>query len=98
MAAHFIGTEQALATELLHEVKMSARRWFIAFIIMTIVVILTIGIFIWYINNRGNTNTYYKQNSRQTNTINSELVQNIGGDYGEGKTGKSSAQEKSGTK
>ena len=95
MAAHFIGTEQALATELLHEVKMSARRWFIAFVIMTVVVVLTIGIFIWYISCRTNTNAYYEQNSCQTNTINSEVIQNIGGDYVKGKTDKSSAQEKS---
>lgn len=95
MTAHFVDPDKALATELLHEVKMSARRWFIAFIIMTVVVILTIGIFIDYISQRKNTNTYYKQNSRQINTINSELVQNIGGDYGKSETDKSSAQEKS---
>lgn len=41
--------EKTLATELLHEIKMSAKRWFIAFIIMVILEILTIGGFLWYI-------------------------------------------------
>lgn len=38
-----------LATELLIEVKHSARRWFIAFLIMVILEILTIAGFLWYI-------------------------------------------------
>jgi len=41
--------EKTLATELLHEIKMSAKRWFIAFIIMVILEILTISGFLWYI-------------------------------------------------
>lgn len=39
-----------LATELLHEVKMSAKRWFIAFCIMVFVEIATIVGFLWYIS------------------------------------------------
>lgn len=38
-----------LATELLIEVKHSARRWFIAFLVMVILEILTITGFLWYI-------------------------------------------------
>lgn len=41
---------ESLATELLHEVKMSAKRWFIAFCIMVAVEIATIGGFLWYIS------------------------------------------------
>lgn len=41
---------QTLATELLHELKASAKRWFIAFIIMVIAELLTIGGFLWYIS------------------------------------------------
>lgn len=40
----------SLATELLHEVKTSAKRWFIAFCIMVVLEICTIVGFIWYIS------------------------------------------------
>lgn len=39
-----------LATELLHELKASAKRWFIAFIVMICVETVTIGGFLWYIS------------------------------------------------
>lgn len=39
-----------LATEILAEVKASARRWFIAFIIMVIIEAATIAGFLWYIS------------------------------------------------
>lgn len=42
--------QKSLATELLHEIKASARRWFIAFIIMLVLWFATIGTFIWYIS------------------------------------------------
>ena len=41
---------ETLATELLHEIKASAKRWFIAFCIMVAVEILTIAGFLWYIS------------------------------------------------
>ena len=41
---------EKLATELLHELKASAQRWFIAFIIMVVVEVLTIAGFLWYIS------------------------------------------------
>ena len=59
---------EKLATELLHEIKMSAKRWFIAFCIMVVLEFATIGGFVWYIslpvdetnttieNDEGNTN------------------------------------------
>ena len=50
MAAHFVEQTETLATELLHEVKVSARRWFIAFCIMVFVEIATIAGFLWYIS------------------------------------------------
>lgn len=37
-----------LATELLHELKLSARRWFIAFIVMVVLELATIAGFLWY--------------------------------------------------
>ena len=39
-----------LATEILKEVKASAKRWFIAFIIMLCVELATIAGFLWYIS------------------------------------------------
>ena len=39
-----------LATEILAEVKASARRWFIAFVIMVIIEVATIAGFLWYIS------------------------------------------------
>lgn len=40
----------SFATELLREVKSSARRWFIAFCVMVILEVATICGFIWYIS------------------------------------------------
>lgn len=42
--------EEKLATELLHELKASAKRWFIAFIVVIGLWFATIGVFIWYIS------------------------------------------------
>lgn len=42
--------EISLATELLHELKASAKRWFIAFCVMVALEIATIGGFLWYIS------------------------------------------------
>lgn len=39
-----------LATEILHELKKSAKRWFIAFITVLILWFASIGAFIWYIS------------------------------------------------
>ena len=39
-----------LATEILHELKASCKRWFIAFIVMLLVEIATIAGFLWYIS------------------------------------------------
>lgn len=42
--------EEKLATELLHEIKASAKRWFIAFCVMVALEVATIGGFLWYIS------------------------------------------------
>lgn len=39
-----------LATEILQELKASARRWFIAFLVMVGVEICTVAGFLWYIS------------------------------------------------
>jgi len=43
-------TDETLASELLHQIKMNARRWFIAFCIMVGIEILTVVGFLWYIS------------------------------------------------
>lgn len=42
--------EVSLATELLHELKATSKRWFIAFVIMVVLEIATITGFLWYIS------------------------------------------------
>lgn len=39
-----------LATEILHELKANAKRWFIAFLTVLVMWFATIGVFIWYIS------------------------------------------------
>lgn len=39
-----------LATEILKELRASARRWFIAFLVMIAIEVATIAGFIWYIS------------------------------------------------
>ena len=41
---------QTLATELLHELKASAKRWFIIAVIELIVILSMAGGFIWYLS------------------------------------------------
>lgn len=42
--------ELTLATEIMHELKASAKRWFIAFMVMCCLELCTIGGFLWYIS------------------------------------------------
>lgn len=42
--------KETLATELLRELKISAKRWFIAFCIMVVLEIATIAGFMWYLS------------------------------------------------
>ena len=42
--------EENFATELLREVKLQSKRWFIAFLVVLALWFATIGIFIWYIS------------------------------------------------
>lgn len=39
-----------LATELIHELKVTSKRWFIAFLVVLGLWFATIGTFIWYIS------------------------------------------------
>ena len=70
---------ESLALELLHEVKASAKRWFIAFCIMVGVEIATIIGFLWYISLPIEEVSVYEQTGEQTDTNTSEFNQTIGG-------------------
>lgn len=61
MAAHFINENESLATELLHELKATAKRWFIAFCIMVVLEAATIAGFLWYISLPVEEYTYTEQ-------------------------------------
>ena len=41
---------ETLASELLHQIKMNAQRWFIAFVVMVCIELATIAGFLWYIS------------------------------------------------
>ena len=42
--------DETLASELLHQIKMNAQRWFIAFVVMVCIELATIAGFLWYIS------------------------------------------------
>lgn len=74
---------ESLATELLHEIKAQAKRWFIAFIIILLLWFATIGAFLWYISlpvEEIESTTVEQEADNNTNT------QLVGGDYIGGKT------------
>ena len=81
-----------LATELLHELKASCKRWFIAFCIMVGVEVATIAGFLWYISLPVEE---YSISQDADDIDNSTINQSIGGkDHGESKTD-SDVQEES---
>lgn len=69
---------ETLATELLHEIKTSAKRWFIAFCVMVAVEILTIAGFLWYISLPVEEYTSTEQSIEDISADNSEISNSIG--------------------
>lgn len=67
-----------LATELLHELKASARRWFIAFLVMVALEIITVVGFLWYVTLPIEEYTYEQEIQ---DVEDSTVRQIIGGDY-----------------
>ena len=89
--------QESLATELLHMVKMSARRWFIAFLVMVGVEIGTVAGFMWYISRPTEEETAISQEMEDVDD--SKATQIIGGDYnGENETNQKNLQEESNEK
>ena len=62
-----------LATELLKELKTSARRWFVAFLVVLVLWFATVAGFIWYVN---------KPTEQTRTTVGNEdgVVNFVGGD------------------
>lgn len=76
---------EKFATELLHEVKASAKRWFIAFLVVLGLWFATIGVFIWYISLPVE-EEYTEITDVQQEADNSSYNQVVGGDYIGGET------------
>lgn len=77
--------ENKLVLEIMHELKNSSKRWFIAFCIMIILEIGTIIGFLWYISLPVET---YDIEQTVEDVEQSETTQLIGGEYngkGQGK-------------
>ena len=83
----------SLATELLKEVKQSAKRWFYAFCIVTLMWFSTIGLFLWYISLPIEEET----TTQELVSDESSDINQVGGDYDESKTDKDK-EEKSNEK
>lgn len=70
--------EDTLATEMLKELKVNAKRWFIIAIIELIIILTGAGLFVWYLNMpTEDIETTYTQDA-DTNGQNSPVNQNIG--------------------
>lgn len=73
-------TTNNFATDLLYEIKSSSKRWFIAFCIMVVLEICTIGGFMWYISLPIEETTV----TQSLDGVDGENINQIGGDiYGE---------------
>ena len=84
--------DESLATELLKEVKASARRWFIAFCIMIGLEIATIAGFMWYMSLPVD-ETSIEQTAEDIED--SDIRQFVGGDKDGESTSESNTEEKS---
>lgn len=79
MAAHFVEEHETLATELLHELKATSKRWFIAFCIMVVLEVATIAGFLWYISLPVEEYTIEQTADQNTIDDNGSITQTTGG-------------------
>ena len=70
---------ETLATEILHELKASCKRWFIAFVIVLVLWFATIGVFIWYISLPIEYDTFTIEQTQDN--VDRSYNQAIGGDF-----------------
>ena len=66
-----------LATEILHELKLSARRWFIAFLIMLGIEIATIGGFLWYLSLPTEESVTVENDDGNANYVGRDVIGNV---------------------
>lgn len=66
-----------LATEILHELKLSAKRWFIAFLIMLGIEIATIGGFLWYLSLPTEESVTVENDEGNANYVGGNVVGNV---------------------
>lgn len=74
-----VNEEKTLAMEMLGELKEQSKRWFRAFLVMVAVEVLTIGGFIWYLNQYDFISTVeqtgiYTLSDSQGNVISSDIT------------------------
>lgn len=66
-----------LATEILHELKLSAKRWFIAFLIMLGIEIATIGGFLWYLSLPTEESVTVENDEGNANYVGGDVMGNV---------------------
>ena len=66
-----------LATEILQELKASARRWFIAFLVMLGIEVVTIGGFLWYISLPVNETVSVENDEGNANYVGGDVVGDV---------------------
>lgn len=66
-----------LATEILAELKASARRWFIAFLVMLGIEIATIGGFLWYISLPADETVSVENDEGNANYVGGDVVGDV---------------------
>lgn len=66
-----------LATEILHELKLSAKRWFIAFLIMLGIEIATIGGFLWYLSLPTEESVTVENDDGNANYVGRDVIGNV---------------------
>lgn len=69
-----------LATEILKELRASARRWFIAFLVMMGIEVATIGGFLWYLSLPAEEGVIVENDDGNANYVGGD----IGGDLNNG--------------
>jgi len=65
--------DTTLAMEILKELKTSAKRWFIAFVIMLCIEIATIGGFLWYLSLPVDEYVTVENDSRNANYVGNDM-------------------------
>lgn len=83
-----------LATEMLHELKQTSKRWFMAFCIMVVLEVITIVGFMWYISLPAEESSVSVENGTgNANYIGADLNGVLNNGESNSETGKTSSEE-----